>query len=711
MSFGELGTWSAPLLDHLWQSTVFAGGIGVLALALRRNAARVRYRLWMAASLKFLIPFSLLMALGARLPWPAHLERTQPAIATAVAGVAQPMLEVWPAGTNASLSGIGTRGEAEHPVMNWLPFVLLSVWGAGSLLLLGRWMTNWLRLRAAVRRGEPVMLANGIRARVMEDGGDAGSLEPGVFGIVRPVLVLPRGIAERLSGEQMHAIVAHELCHMRRRDNLTAALHMAVEAVFWFHPLVWWLRTRLVEERERACDEAVLEATRQPFAYAEGILNVCKFYVETPLSCVSGVTGSELKQRIARILSGQRVRKLDLRRKALLAVACVVAVGLPVTAGLAHAAQGQRQAAAPSEPTETGIAGTGIVGTWQGTAQIPDGGNARVVLKIVKDEKGELSGTLYSIDQSGRPMPGSAVSFAGGTLRFVNQFPGFTYEGKMSADGKSISGTMTQNGSYPLVLERATAGTEWTIPAPPQRLPPMAADAHPTFDVATVKPTAADARRSMLTVRGADLVIENLSLNALIKFAWEVQEREIEAGPGWMSTDKWDIQAKPDVPGMPNPDQLREMVRKLLADRFGLKFREEQREMAAYVLTVGKDGPKLMKSADASQLGGFTMGPLGVMHAGGATMGDFVHIMQGDILDRPVVDKTGLQGRWDFTLRWTPDETQFAGARVPRPTAEDADAPPPLFTAIQEQLGLKLEPAKTEVPVLVVEHVEKPTAN
>ncbi len=137
---------------------------------------------------------------------------------------------------------------------------------------------------------------------------------------MRPVLVLPRGIAEQLSAEQLDAIMAHELSHMRRRDNLTAALHMLVEAVFWFHPLVWWLETRLVEERERACDEAVLESRRQPVAYAEAILNVCKFYVGVPLSCVSGVMGSHLKTRIARILSGQAARKLDLRRKALLSL-------------------------------------------------------------------------------------------------------------------------------------------------------------------------------------------------------------------------------------------------------------------------------------------------------------------------------------------------------------------------------------------------------
>lgn len=699
MSALAWGGWMGPLLDHLWQSTVFAGGVWVLALALRRNAARVRFRLWMAASLKFLVPFSLLMALGARLPWPAHLSRTQPAVAAAVEGVTQPLLQAWPVEMDTGFAARAASGAAGHPATNWLPWALMAVWAAGTLLLLGRWTASWLRLRAAVRRGEEVTLADGTRARLVSE-----NVEPGVFGIVRPLLVLPRGIAERLSAEQMDAIVEHEICHMRRRDNLTAALHMAVEAVFWFCPPVWWLGTRLVEERERACDEAVLEETRQPFAYAEGILNVCKFYVEAPLSCVAGVTGSELKQRIARILSGQAVRKLDARRKALVAAACVLAVGLPVTAGVVRAAQGQMRAGAPAEEG-------GIVGIWQGTARTPDGRGRRMVLKITRDGQGKLGATLYNLDQIPPSMDGSSVSFEGKTLRFVNQFPGLAFEGTMSADGNSISGTVTQNGSFPLVLERATAETEWAIPAPPPKIPMMAKDAHPAFEVATIKPAPPGERRSMFSFRGTELVVQNLSLNDLMKFVNLVQGREIIGGPSWMSTDRWDIEAKPDTPGMPSQAQLRVMIQKLLADRFALRFHEEKREMAAYALTVGKDGPKMTKNTDASELGGFSMGPLGVMHAGGATMKDFAQVLQGDILDRPVVDQTGLQGRWNFTLQWTPDETQFPGARVPRPAEDDTNPLPPLFTAIQEQLGLKLEAEKADVPVIVIDHVEHPTPN
>jgi uncharacterized protein (TIGR03435 family) len=418
---------------------------------------------------------------------------------------------------------------------------------------------------------------------------------------------------------------------------------------------------------------------------------------------MSGVAGSELKQRIARILSGQGVRKLDLRRKVLLALACVLAVGVPLTVGLVRAAHGQTPGSGAAEKG-------GIAGTWQGTMRTPDGHNLRVVLKIAKDEKGGLSATLYNLDQNGPPMAGSSVSFERGTLRFVNDFPRLTYEGKMSADGNSISGTVTQNGSFPLVLQRATPETEWATPAPPRRIVPMAPDAKPGVEVATIKPTQPGTQLFMLTVRGEDLVVKNLPLTFVMKFAYPT--RPIVGFTGWMDTDKWDIAVKPDTPGMPSIDQEREILQKLLVERFALKVHEEKREMPAYALTVGKDGPKMTKSVDASLSPSFTLFPSGMLHAQSATMDDFARLLQGNVLGQQVVDETGLTGKWDFALQWTPDETQFAGMRgnVP-PAADDANAPPPLLPAIREQLGLQLKSEKTQVPVLVIDHVDHPSPN
>ena len=155
------------------------------------------------------------------------------------------------------------------------------------------------------------------------------------------------------------------------------------------------------------------------------------------------------------------------------------------------------------------------------------------------------------------------------------------------------------------------------------------------------------------------------------------------------------------------------MVQKLLADRFKLTFHRDKKELSVFAIVVGKNGPKLTKSAgDPNGLPGLFFRGLGDLPARNATMADFAGVMQTAVLDRPVVDQTGLSGRFDFELKWTPDETQFAGlgVRVPAPS-DDLAAPPDLFTAIQEQLGLKLQSTKAPVEVLVIDRVEKPSEN
>jgi bla regulator protein BlaR1 len=159
-------------------------------------------------------------------------------------------------------------------------------------------------------------------------------LEPGVVGLVHPILLLPDGIVERLTPSELEAVLAHELCHVRRRDNLFASIHMVVEAIFWFHPLTWWIGARLVEERERACDEEVLNLGNRPDVYADAILNVCKLYVESPLVCVSGVTGSSIRRRVEVIMTNRAIPGLNRVKKLVLAGAAVAAVTLPILVGV-----------------------------------------------------------------------------------------------------------------------------------------------------------------------------------------------------------------------------------------------------------------------------------------------------------------------------------------------------------------------------------------
>jgi uncharacterized protein (TIGR03435 family) len=351
--------------------------------------------------------------------------------------------------------------------------------------------------------------------------------------------------------------------------------------------------------------------------------------------------------------------------------------------------------------------------TWQGTLHVPQH-DLRIVMKITKTDKGDLKLVNYSIDQGGQPLSANSATFQDKELKFAIDMIDGKYEGKMSSDGKSISGTWTQGPNpLPLLFERATPETAWAIPEPPPRLPPMAADADPSFEVATIKPSKPDEQGKAFMVRGAEFTTINTTLSDLIKFAYGMHEKQVVGGPDWMLSAKYDISAKPDVPGQPNDKQLKLMVQKLLADRFQLKFHHDKKELSAYVLSVAKIEPKMTKNTgDPGGLPGLWFQGLGVLSVRNATMVDFANLMQSAVLDRPVVDQTGLDGRWDFRLKWTPDESQFGGMGIKVPPPSDAaDAPPPLFTAIQEQIGLKLEAAKAPVEVLVLDHVEQPTAN
>jgi uncharacterized protein (TIGR03435 family) len=243
----------------------------------------------------------------------------------------------------------------------------------------------------------------------------------------------------------------------------------------------------------------------------------------------------------------------------------------------------------------------------------------------------------------------------------------------------------------------------------------MAADADPSFEVATIKPSEPDKPGKMFRVQGSHFSTLNTTLTELITFAYGIQQKQIINAPEWMDKDKWDLSAQPDVPGAPNDRQLKTMVQKLLADRFQLKFSKDTKELPAYVLTVSKSGQKMTKSDSKENLPGLFFTSISPVRltVQNATMTDFKGLLQSAVLDRPVVDQTALDGKWNFLLKWTADDSQFSGMGIKPPAATDAaaDAPPPLYTAIEEQIGLKLEAGKAQVPVFVISSVEKPSAN
>ena len=316
------------LINHLWQSTLFAAIVGLLTLSLRKNEARVRYGLWLAASCKFLIPFAPLVSMGSRVAW-----RTAAAAADSLVPIVMTR-SVEPVPVSAPM----------QPVARNLPWesLALAIWLCGAIGVVCYWLIRWRRLRMALRGAVPLAIEAPIPVL-----GSRELREPGVLGIFRPALFLPDGIADRLAPNELQAILAHEVCHARRRDNLTAALHMAVEAVFWFHPLVWWLGARLLAERERACDEAVLQSA-DPETYAGGILKVCRLYLESPLACAAGVTGANLRQRVEAILSHRAAQPLGTVKKLLLVASCAATVAMPIGIGLLHAPPLRAQAQAGS---------------------------------------------------------------------------------------------------------------------------------------------------------------------------------------------------------------------------------------------------------------------------------------------------------------------------------------------------------------------------
>jgi uncharacterized protein (TIGR03435 family) len=448
--------------------------------------------------------------------------------------------------------------------------------------------------------------------------------EPGVFGVLRPVLLLPQSIAERLNQAQLDAILAHELCHIRRKDNLTATIHMAVQAIFWFHPLTWWIGSRLVDERERACDEEVLRLGCKPNVYAESILMVCKLYLSSPLACVSGVTGSDLKRRIESIMRNRGVVGLNRAKKLALGIAGMAALLAPVVMGILNMPAIRAQ----------------DVVDWQTKA----GGKMAFEVASVKLSKGRFVPPSYPLSS------GEAYRSTGGYFR----------------------------ADFPLSVYIEFAYKLW--PA-------------------------------------------------------EDQEREMLAHlPKWATTDRYTIDAR--AAGNPTKDQVRLMVQSLLAERFQLATHFETHEGPVLALTLvqaGKLGPKLIPHSDgpscdkpgASPGQGLTGFPPGcgsfamLRKSGGAVLLAGYRDAAPEMLaaslagivgqGRPVIDKTGLTGRFDFTIEWAPESNSPPPADAPA-AASDPLGPTPL-QALRDQLGLKVESTKGAVQILVIDKVERPSEN
>ena len=315
------------VLDHLWQSTLFALIVSLFAFILRRNSARLRYGLWFSASVKFLIPFALLAGLGRSLP-PLFASGPSAPVLLPLVPMVRPLAEAARPAFVAATQPASVYSATATSQPHWT-LILFALWSIGFLAVIARWALRWVQLRNILRGSAPFPLSAPVDVKVAPS-----SLEPGLVGIFRPVILLPEGITERLSRKELIAIITHELCHARRRDNLTAAVHMFVEAIFWFYPLVWWLGAMLNRERERACDETVLASGTEPEVYVDSIVKVCQFTVNSPLACVSGVSGANLRNRVEAIMKNQGILRLNGVKRSLLASSAAAAIIIPLFAGV-----------------------------------------------------------------------------------------------------------------------------------------------------------------------------------------------------------------------------------------------------------------------------------------------------------------------------------------------------------------------------------------
>jgi uncharacterized protein (TIGR03435 family) len=511
--------------------------------------------------------------------------------------------------------------------------MLVAIWLCGAAVVLVMWCLRRRQVQRQLREAVPAVAGREFEILQRMKGSEGISLllsrdlmEPGIFKVFRPVLIWPEQLSPRLESAHIEAIMTHELMHVRRRDNLSATLHMLVEAAFWFHPMTWWMERRLVEERERACDEAVVELGGCAKTYAEGLLKACRFCVEAPLICVAGITGADLCERVRSILT-LRVEKLDPTRKSFLALLMLAAVAGPIVFGARYAGVSAAQT---------------VTEDWQKAA----GGKMEFEVASVRLRPGPYEPSNFRLS------PDDAYSPTGGLL--IADDPLATYI----------------EFAYKIWLTREQ---------------------------------------------------------------WHTMYAHL---PKWVTDDGYQIRARAEGTN-PTKDQMRLMMQSLLKERFGLVVHLETQETPVLEMTLMKPGtlgPQLHRHEDGpscdvkgtrehgtelkgtdifpSQCGGveaeFRPNQTILMGSRNVAMGAIADSFGIGRVGRPVVDATGLTGKYDFKLTWTPNRGDFATS--PDEPASDFEGTP-FLEAVKEQLGLKLKPGKAPLKVLVIDHVERPSEN
>ena len=533
------------------------------------------------------------------------------------------------------------------------------LWFAGAATLLTRFGINLRGLYRLRKASDEVtdagLLANiappGRRVRLLRNGAIGA---PVTWGIVRPIILVPAGF-EELPAESRDAVIRHELAHIQAHDFLMRGLAEIARALIWFQPLVWIVWRQLREEQELACDNCVLAAGGKPSAYAKLLLDWEARRGMDSLIAVGIAHQSCLKRRLYALLD------TDLRRDK--------------------------------------IAGAGVAGAW-----------------------------LLALSAA---LPLAAVRFTQAVP--VQPAPARTLQ-SASPSLKHPAARLAQAQAPPTPVRASEAQ------------PAKQSAARPRFDVVSIKPCQPG--RNGVPAAGGDSSPGRLSIGCgiladtdnvgLIQRAYNryasgkltsTQVIPIEGGPDWIHSERFEIEAKAD--GQPGILMMEgPMMQTILEDRFQLKIHRETRQGPVYELAMGRGSPKLKPLQDGSCTPVVTGNPLPLLPDGhhlcknmvsprgkvdieGGTLSMFAGLL-GMVLDRPVIDKTGITSYFEIHLTFSPAD--FA---APRPVTAEPGASaavtgpdgPNIFQAIQEQLGLRLVPAKGPMEVLVIDHVERPSAN
>ena len=315
---------------------------------------------------------------------------------------------------------------------------------------------------------------------------------------------------------------------------------------------------------------------------------------------------------------------------------------------------------------------------------------------------------MYLIDVGGQGTPVNVI-FQDSALRLSIPALAASFEGALNTDQSSFVGTWAEGvGRYRFELRRATGQTAWTIPEVPRPVKPMAADADPSFEVATIKPSRTGTQLAIFVGSdGRSFGTNGATILDLMAYAYGVNARQIADAPSWAEDEKFDVRAKPDKEGRPSGDQMKIMVQKLIAERFQLSFHREKRKLPVYKIVVAKSGPKLpTRSMDSKARPGVGFrGRRDAMTVSNASMNDFAGYLQRYVLDRPVVDSTGVTGKYSFSLDWKTDKPAPGQETPDQDLAQVRIDLPDFYTAIQEQLGLRIEAGNAPLDVLVIDRV------